>query len=130
MTIAAYGGRTERAVPCCPHCGVSLNKLPDHGVLIYADSGFVVREGKRVRLTPYQMIILECLMDEYPRNVSRNQINDALYGHYDMRASNTINVLLVYMRPKLAKLGLSIVNTPGFGWRMETSGSAQKQNEV
>ena len=118
MGIAFYGKHTERAGPCCPHCGEALSKPPKHGITFYADSGIVVRNGSRTKLTPSQLMILECMLDNYPRNTTEHSMHIALYGYERGGDSNVVRVFLSKMRRKLEPLGINFENEYGFGWRM------------
>lgn len=116
MTIAAYGKHTERP-PHCPHCG-GVVPAKKHGLTFYADSGIVVRNGKRAKLTHSELMVLECFIDAYPRLVSKDHILDTLYGSHDAPLSNVHRVMITHLRQKLGHLGVNFINDVGFGWRM------------
>jgi DNA-binding response OmpR family regulator len=77
-----------------------------------------VRRGKeRIYLTPTEFKILECLLDNYGRPVSREYLIEVVLKKdvYD----RTIDVHVKNLREKLATEGQAIKTVRGFGYKIE-----------
>ena len=57
------------------------------------------------------------LLANYPRTLTRAQIEEKLYGWGDVTESNTLDVHLSHLRKKIG--GDAIRNVRNLGWRLE-----------
>jgi DNA-binding response OmpR family regulator len=76
----------------------------------------VLWNGRHVALTTKEFWVLELLMRRRSRTVSRQQIEEALYGWGEEIESNAVQVHIHHLRRKLdARL---IVTTRGMGYQL------------
>lgn len=105
---AAGGGRTIS-------CGViTLDTAAQH----------VVVNGSLVELTAFEYRLLEYLVRQRGKVISKSELADYLYAHDDERDSNVIEVLVARLRRKLDPEGrLQPIETlRGRGYRVSTGG--------
>jgi two-component system response regulator QseB len=76
----------------------------------------VMRSGERVDLTAREFALLEVLAQVPGRLVTRNALEERLYGFGDEVASNTVEVFIHRLRRKLGEL--TVVNVRGRGYRV------------
>ncbi len=74
--------------------------------------------GKRVRLSPQQNTFLTRLRDRHPEAATFDELTGAIYAGHDWPFGNNIKVYACKIRFKLKKLGLSIENIRGYGYRL------------
>lgn len=79
----------------------------------------VTRQGQPLELTAMEYRLLYLLLTQYPHALSRNQLEEKLYGWQRETESNTLDVHLSHLRKKLG--GDAIRNVRNLGWRLETA---------
>jgi two-component system, OmpR family, copper resistance phosphate regulon response regulator CusR len=82
----------------------------------------VERDGQRVSLTAKEMAVLECLMREPERVLSRTQIAEHVWNYDVFNHSNVVDVYIRNLRRKLDDgAGLKLIHTVrGAGYRLST----------
>lgn len=75
------------------------------------------RRGMPLDLTAMEFRLLHLLLANYPRTLSRAQLEEKLYGWGDGTESNTLDVHLSHLRKKIG--GDAIRNVRNLGWRLE-----------
>lgn len=79
----------------------------------------LIKDGKAVILSPRELAILQILLENIGKIISRNRLEESLYGWNDMVESNAVEVHIHHLRKKLGKnlirtvrgLGYMIVKT-------------------
>ena len=77
----------------------------------------VIRNGEALELTAMEYRLLHLLLTHFPHTLSRNQLEEKLYGWQRETESNTLDVHLSHLRKKLG--GDAIRNVRNLGWRLE-----------
>jgi len=82
----------------------------------------VERDGRRVALTAKEMAVLECLMREPERVLTRTQIAEHVWNYDVFNHSNVVDVYIRNLRRKLDDgAGLNLIHTVrGAGYRLST----------
>ncbi len=75
------------------------------------------RQGTPLDLTAMEFRLLHLLLANYPRTLTRAQIEEKLYGWGDAAGSNALDVHLSHLRKKIG--GDAIRNVRNLGWRLE-----------
>lgn len=104
----------------CPNCGCEVQNAFAHGVTFVVATGVVTHQGRTCRLTPFQIDLLEVLLEAYPRSVSIAHLMADLYENRsdaEMPGSNGLSVQVTRMREKLRDLGINIIGRNGRGER-------------
>lgn len=104
--LRRHAGRAE---PVIEHLGVSLNPKTHQ----------VLREGREVTLSAREFALLEALLDRPGAILSRQQLEQRLYGWGEEVESNTIEVHIHSLRKKLG--AEFIRNVRGVGYRVPTA---------
>jgi two-component system OmpR family response regulator len=81
----------------------------------------VVRAGRKVDLSPREFSLLEFLMRNAGRNVSRSRIAEAVWSYQFDPETNVVDVYINYLRRKLTfRDSAPLIHTVrGVGYRME-----------
>lgn len=101
----------------CPLCGHQI--LSEEGIHIEPDTGFVVLDGKVLKLPNKTMQVLSVLIDKSPRIVSRAFIMDALYGLYssdEEPAEKIIDIFISRVRHEIKSSNYEVLTIWGKGW--------------
>ena len=96
--------------------------LSFNGITLDPSKRLVTRRGESVSLSVHEYRTLMLLMERQDRVVTREQLEDAVYGSSGTIESNTIAVYIHQLRRKLGDD--VIVTVHGFGYRMGGSGAA------
>jgi DNA-binding response OmpR family regulator len=95
----------------CPNCGYNIFDDKD-GLVFHAATGIVSHRGKQTKLTPTQMMILECLIDAGDKGITITQLYNEIYSdkpYCEQPEPKVINVFASLMRKKLRPLGVYVV---------------------
>lgn len=95
--------------------------LSFNGITLDPSKRLVTRRGESVSLSVHEYRTLMLLMERQDRVVTREQLEDAVYGSSGTIESNTIAVYIHQLRRKLGDD--VIVTVHGFGYRMGGSGA-------
>lgn len=90
--------------------------LSFNGITLDPSKRLVTRRGESVSLSVHEYCMLMLLMERQDRVVTREQLEDAVYGSSGTIESNTIAVYIHQLRRKLGDD--VIVTVHGFGYRM------------
>ncbi|GAE48729.1 hypothetical protein XPR_0863 [Xanthomonas arboricola pv. pruni MAFF 301420] len=86
-----------------------------HGeVRVDPDSRKVTRSGKWISLSNHEYSLLLILMERAGRVVSRDQIEEAVYGGHHKTSSNMISVYIYQLRNKLGEKLIATVYGQGY----------------
>lgn len=104
----------------CPLCGGPIAASP---VLILPERGMVVANGRFVIMPSAEMLLLQRLVDVFPRVLSKQE---AMNWIYQLRPDDEpeikiIDVYICKMRKKLEPLGIRIDPSWGRGYALATS---------
>ena len=88
-----------------------------------AGAGEVLLRNERVRLSPTERVLLECLLRRKERDVRRPDILLEVFGYDFDPGTNAIDVHISHLRRKLASSTASIVTVRGVGYRLTAGGS-------
>ncbi|MEI4801648.1 response regulator transcription factor [Bacillus sp. FJAT-51639] len=90
------------------------------GLILYPERLELTLKGKMVSLTKKEAILLEILLQRYPRVVSREAILDKIWDDYTYVDDNTLSVNITRMRKKLTELGIqdALETVRGAGYRL------------
>ncbi len=104
----------------CPVCGQPVGELP---VTILPERGMVVANGKFVILTGHEMLILERLVEVFPRVLSKDAAVDWLYQLQPEGGAEPkiVDVYICKIRKKLTPLGVRIDTLWGRGYALALS---------
>ena len=75
--------------------------------------------GEALKLTPTEFALLKVLTEHAGRIVTQNQIVKQVWPGQSSDASEGLRVHINHLRKKLGDRGVSIVNEPGIGYRLE-----------
>ena len=78
---------------------------------------------RRVRLSPTERALLECLLRRKERDVPRRDILLEVFGYEFDPGTNAIDVHVSHLRKKLAPSSAAIVTVRGIGYRLTARGS-------
>lgn len=94
------------------------NSLNFHGATLNPGDASVVYDGKHIELTKNELRILQILLDNKGRIVSRDDLMNALWQSDMYVEENTLTVNIARLRKKLGENGLTdvIVTKPGSGY--------------
>lgn len=93
--------------------------LPEfHGAKLNSGDASVIYDGKHIELTKNELRILQILLDNKGRIVSRDNLMNALWQSDLYVEENTLTVNVARLRKKLSENGLTdvIVTKPGSGY--------------
>jgi DNA-binding response OmpR family regulator len=93
-----------------------LNSLTHGPLVLHVDGRVATWHGELVPLTKKEYWLLEALMRQRNRVLSRTQIEDALYGWGEETESNTIEVYIHHLRKKFCNELITTVR--GLGYQM------------
>ncbi len=104
--------------------GGSAPRLPEKKELTYADLVLTIdrheciRDGVAVHLTPKEFTLLQYLMENADRVVSRTEIQENVWHTHFDTGTNFIDVYINYLRRKIDKpFGVKLIHTkPGVGF--------------
>jgi len=79
------------------------------------------RDGKAVDLSPREFALLEFLMRNVGRTMSRSRIGEAVWNYQFDPGTNVVDVYINYLRKKLGEMpdGTEILTVRGVGYRLE-----------
>lgn len=96
-------------------------RLSTCGALSFDPDAQEVRlAGARLPLGRREAALLGLLIEQAPRTLVRDRIEDRLYGLSEAVTPNAIDALVSRLRRRLAPAGFRIRVVRGIGWRLET----------
>lgn len=102
----------------CPHCGQW--KPVDLPVSVNTEARVAVRDGKVVRLSGQEALILDVVLNCHPRTAGQDTIIARLWELDEPKdALNCCFVLISTANKKLKRLGARIVGIRKIGWKVE-----------
>ena len=101
--------------------GRETNLMEHKGVILNVNNTTVVYEGQKVELTKNEYRILQVLMEQKGRVVSREDIMVKLWEDDSFVDDNTLTVNVTRLRKKLEKMGVTdfIVTKKGIGYMIQ-----------
>lgn len=99
------------------------------GLSLYPERMELHLKEKSTILTRKESLLLETLMQNSPRIVTRETILDKLWDDYNYVDDNTLSVNITRVRKKLAELGIedALETIRGVGYRLNISWKDEKQ---
>jgi two-component system, OmpR family, response regulator YxdJ len=93
------------------------------GLKLYPERLDLEFQGKTAILTKKEAILLEGLMQTYPKVVNRNYLLEQMWDHSDFVEENTLNVNVTRLRKKLQDLDIEngIETIRGMGYKLNKS---------
>lgn len=94
---------------------------------LHRRSRLVFRNGKEIRLTPKEFALLQYLMENKGRVVSKSEIAERVWGIRFDTGTNFVDVYVAYLRKKIDKdFARPLLETrPGMGYRLNCSDAAE-----
>jgi DNA-binding response OmpR family regulator len=85
----------------------------------------VTSDGHVIDLTPREFALLEFLMRNAGRTVSRSRIAEAVWNYQFDSNTNVVDVYVNYLRRKLGAMadGTELVTVRGVGYRLDAPGA-------
>jgi DNA-binding response OmpR family regulator len=96
--------------------GAAHSVIGTHGVQLDLTTREVVVQGERSQLSAREFSLLHALLERPGAILSREQLENRIYGWGEEVSSNAVDVLIHGMRRKLG--AESIRNVRGLGWRV------------
>lgn len=85
----------------CRNCGYTPDCSKVGDLILYRDQHRVERNGRRIELTPREFAILEFLMRDGGRPVSRSTLLTEVWNMSSTAATNIVDVYMKYLRDKI-----------------------------
>lgn len=101
----------------CPLCRSEVDRLER----LVLDLGILYVDGKAIRLTKREYLLMEAMLDIHPRVASEDFILLRLYPDDDEpeQGRNCLTVFICEIRKKIKGTALDIINVWGQGRRLE-----------
>lgn len=96
--------------------GLLSHLLTWRGLTLDVTRNCAVMNGLPLVLTALEFRLLHLLLANMPNHLSRNQLEEKLYGWQSELESNALDVHLSHLRKKLG--GDALINVRNLGWRM------------
>ncbi|MET4098951.1 two-component system KDP operon response regulator KdpE [Agrococcus sp. UYP10] len=103
----------------------SLGTIAFAGISVDFAARRAMRGDRAIRLTPTEWRLLELLVEQQGRAVSRESLLDAMWGPYYSRTSSNLRFYIAQLRKKLEpepREPVHIVTADGSGYRFELGG--------
>jgi len=99
----------------------NINLIEHKGVILNLNNTTLIHQNKKIELTKNEYKILQLLMENAGRVVSREEIMQHLWQSDSFIDDNTLTVNITRLRKKLAELGLEnfIKTKKGIGYIIE-----------
>jgi DNA-binding response OmpR family regulator len=101
---ALYRRHAGRASPTLQHGDIELDPAAHH----------VTRAGQPVAISPREFVLLQALLENAGRVLSRAQLEETLYGWGEEVESNTVEVHIHHLRKKLGQPLIRTVRGVGY----------------
>lgn len=93
----------------------ALNPLITHGNIIFnPQTKIVVQNGKNINLAPKELLLLELLLNNKNKVLSKETIENKLYSWNEDVSSNAVEVHIHHLRKKLGKSIIKTINKIGY----------------
>ncbi len=93
----------------------TLNPLITHGNIIFnPQTKIVVQNGKNINLAPKELLLLELLLNNKNKVLSKETIENKLYSWNEDVSSNAVEVHIHHLRKKLGKSIIKTINKIGY----------------
>ncbi len=102
--------------------------LRSNGIMLEVDARRVTKDGREIYLTPREFDLLEMLMSNQGRVLTRSEILRSVWDLPGNDASNVVDVYVRYLREKLdlQKGPVSIVTVRGVGYRWSVEAGSEQ----
>ena len=99
----------------------NVNVIEHHGLILNLSDATAHYKNKKIELTKNEYRILQCLMEQAGKIVSREDIITRLWEDDSFIDDNTLTVNMTRLRKKLEKVGLNdfILTKKGIGYMTE-----------
>lgn len=99
----------------------NVNVIEHHGLILNLSDATALYKNKKIELTKNEYRILQCLMEQAGKIVSREDIITRLWEDDSFIDDNTLTVNMTRLRKKLEKVGLNdfILTKKGIGYMTE-----------
>ncbi|OPA76901.1 DNA-binding response regulator [Paenibacillus selenitireducens] len=100
---------------------VTERTLNLYGLVLYPERLEVTLQEQKLELLRKESLLLEILMERYPRVVSRDRILEKLWDENHFVDENTLNVYVTRLRKKLKELDIeeAVETVRGAGYRLK-----------
>jgi OmpR family two-component system response regulator YxdJ len=97
--------------------------IEEEGLILYPERLELSLNGKSVPLTKKEAVLLEILIERYPKVVSRETLLEELWDDQSFVDENTLSVNITRVRKKLQELGIEdgIETHRGAGYRLHVT---------
>lgn len=93
----------------------TLNPLITHGNIIFnPQTKIVIQNGKNLNLAPKELLLLELLLNNKNKVLSKETIENKLYSWNEDVSSNAVEVHIHHLRKKLGKSIIKTINKIGY----------------
>ena len=93
----------------------TLNPLITHGNIIFnPQTKIVIQNGKNLNLAPKELLLLELLLNNKNKVLSKETIENKLYSWDEDVSSNAVEVHIHHLRKKLGKSIIKTINKIGY----------------
>lgn len=93
----------------------TLNPLITHGNIIFnPQTKIVIQNGKNINLAPKELLLLELLLNNKNKVLSKETIENKLYSWNEDVSSNAVEVHIHHLRKKLGKSIIKTINKIGY----------------
>lgn len=93
----------------------TLNPLITHGDIVFnPQTKIVVQNGKNINLAPKELLLLELLLNNKNKVLSKETIENKLYSWNEDVSSNAVEVHIHHLRKKLGKSIIKTINKIGY----------------
>lgn len=93
------------------------------GLTLYPERMEIALHGQQVSLTKNEIVLIEQLIQRYPRVASREHLLEALWDDQAFVDENTLNVNVTRVRKKLQEIGVedAVETVRGKGYRLQVT---------
>lgn len=93
----------------------TLNPFITHGNIIFnPQTKIVIQNGKNINLAPKELLLLELLLNNKNKVLSKETIENKLYSWNEDVSSNAVEVHIHHLRKKLGKSIIKTINKIGY----------------
>ncbi|MGM0837362.1 MAG: response regulator [Bacillota bacterium] len=122
VVMAKINSHIRRAIGDYAH-SIGERVIELEGLKLYPERLDLEFLGKAAILTKKEAVLLESLIQTYPKVVNRNYLLEQMWDHSDFVEENTLNVNVTRLRKKLQDLDIEngITTVRGMGYKLNKS---------